>query len=147
MALLIQLSVLLTMLVIGLYLAAQHYKSSNILILGVGSKAAQLQHNLNSDESSKQFNVLGFVKSHISEDSVSPKLRFNSEQNLVELAKRLKTSTIVIAVDQRLSREWTQQLLDCKLSGIKIIDASSLNIQQAQSRSFSQSIMPTPKQV
>ena len=147
MALLIQLSIIFMLLAIGLYCALEHYRNSNIIVLGTGKKAEKVLQDLEFNGYPSRYTVLGFVKSHANENSIPSKLRYNTERNLLSLAKGLKASTLVIAVDQRISSEWIQQILDCKLSGITVIDASALTILAKKSGSIFESSLHAPERV
>ncbi len=147
MALIIQLIIIIAMLATGVLMALQHYRSLNVLVLGAGSTAAKVLQDIENDGHSHRYNLLGFVKSQSNEDSIAPKLRFDSELSLLHLAKRVNANAVVIAVDQRVSHEWIQPLLDCKLGGIKVIDASALSFQHKNSPALNKGILRTPGQV
>ncbi len=97
MTYLLEIIVFASLIVFGFYLIAQYHQRSNLLVLGAGATAASVLREIEVGKSQYQYSILGFVQNTHDEDVISPKLRFNSEPSLTELAKRLKVKTIVLA--------------------------------------------------
>ncbi|NNE38040.1 MAG: TIGR03013 family PEP-CTERM/XrtA system glycosyltransferase [Gammaproteobacteria bacterium] len=108
-----------------------HPTTSKILILGTGKKALELQNELSSRERQGSFNepankIAGFVK--IPDTDSHALLQQNQVVEIEEpgfikgYALKNGVKEIVIALDERRKRLPIDDLMDCKLNGIKITD-------------------------
>jgi sugar transferase (PEP-CTERM system associated) len=95
---------------------------TRVLVLGAGEKARLIQDALNSGEI-KGLNVISYIPLPGDQD-VTDRIAIRSlEQPLVQYVEEMDIDEIVIAADDRRSRGFpTKDLIDCKMSGINIID-------------------------
>jgi sugar transferase (PEP-CTERM system associated) len=95
---------------------------SRVLVLGTGSRVERLaeysRHNLNHE-------VVGYVSPHAANHFVPPAqvLAVGHGESLLSLAHRHSVDQIVVAVrDRRGGGLPMQQLLECKVKGIKVVE-------------------------
>lgn len=97
-----------------------------IMVLGSGELAEEFASIAAHNHNHHQFNLVGFVRipgeiSTIPADQLMP-----SERSLSSLANAYQVSEIVVALQSRDNLNFpVQELLDCKLSGITVIGAST----------------------
>jgi sugar transferase (PEP-CTERM system associated) len=96
----------------------------NILVIGSGKNAQKIIDS-NKDYIHKGFQVIGCLAIENEPIAVKQSLILNDQKNLVTLAKQYQIDEIVIALDDRRSAMPVDELLDCKFSGIEIIDLLS----------------------
>ena len=97
---------------------------SRIIFLGTGSLAQQCHELAMTNEGHHDYDVIGFVPVDLIKNSVLSKHILPSTETLFSLAKKHKADEIVVAVqDRRGGQLPIDDLLDCKLNGIKVIDA------------------------
>lgn len=99
--------------------------SNRVLVLGTGAEAAAVKdsiHKFGSD-----FRIVGFYPVNGSETICVPQSNvLNGHLPLIEVARANRVSQIVVAVgDRRGGGLPLNQLLDCKLAGLKVLDFSS----------------------
>lgn len=126
MTLILEMGILLGLISIAFMLHGQHFHATNTLVLGSGSKAAKILREMEAQHTIGGHEILGFIKAGDSENLIPSAHTLTAEQKLVHLATDMKAKAIVVALDQEEMKGWTQQLLDCKLEGIKLLDASAL---------------------
>ncbi|MDX1590198.1 MAG: TIGR03013 family PEP-CTERM/XrtA system glycosyltransferase [Oleiphilaceae bacterium] len=109
-------------------LAGEYSFKRRVLVIGTGHRAAQLQHDLTTPFNRKGFRFVGFINGTeetpcIDRDSILTK---NPDEPLKALCARLRVQEIVVAVDDRRQGGLPmEQLLECRMAGVKIIDAAS----------------------
>ena len=106
-----------------------------VLVLGAGERALQLDADLQSPLDRKGFNLIGFMRG--SEDQVQigeeKLIGFKEGETLQALADRLRIDEIVVAVDDRRKGGLPmEELLECRMKGVAIIDA--VNFYERESR-------------
>jgi len=93
----------------------------NVLVLGTGTKAAMLeQFKRKSDR--QGFNILGYVQISSEVVQVPAEKVLHLDVTLVDFTQAHEVHEIVVAVEDRRRAFPTADLLDCKLSGIDVID-------------------------
>lgn len=99
--------------------------SSRVLVLGAGAEAAKVQESL--CRSGSGCTVVGFYPASASEAVCVPAEKLlDASQSLINVARTNRVDRIVVAVgDRRGGVLPLNQLLDCKLAGIKVLDYSS----------------------
>ncbi len=95
-----------------------------VLVIGCGEKASKLVA-LNDSYLVRGFTILGFVPIQDEQCKVEAKLIINDDQKINEIADQLNIDEIVVALDDRRKTMPTDELLDCKMSGIQIMDLMS----------------------
>lgn len=97
-----------------------------IIILGAGSLAKECAAIAEHNDSHHKFSVTGFVAVEGETLNVDPACMLPRDQPLLSLALASQTDEIVVAVkNQNDSTFPVQDLLECKLNGINVIDAST----------------------
>ena len=94
-----------------------------ILIIGSGSLAAGIAREI-VDSMDTGFRVVGFIAekpNRVGEKSVNPSVIGNQPQ-ILELAQKEKVDRIIVALEERRGNFPTEQLLKCKMRGIKVED-------------------------
>lgn len=94
-----------------------------ILVLGAGQNAAQISRSLRRRVDQQGFDIVGHVHVKGEHDVVDESLVIRPEMTLFALAKKMDVDEIVVAVGERRRKGFpVHDLLDCKLSGIDVID-------------------------
>lgn len=118
-ALLIALLALLILRAIFYRTAGEDIRKHRVLVLGTGKHAQMVRELAGISDS---FLVAGFVQLNDTEDEIEASYRMNLNGPLLEAAVAREVDEIVIAVDDRRRRLPLQELLDCKMSGITVLD-------------------------
>ncbi len=94
-----------------------------VLVLGAGEKAAQIPRHLRRRVDQQGFFVVGYVHIRGEHDVVDEDLVVRPDVPLLTLAKELRVDEVVVAVGERRRKTFPMHdLLDCKMSGIDVID-------------------------
>ena len=134
MTLIIELGMVFGLLSIAALLHGQRNSSENTLVLGSGIKARTLLREVETHSSLAHQKLLGFVSSNNGEDLVPDSLCIRSEEKLQQLISKLQVKTLVIAMEADEAKRWSQQLLDCKLDGVNIVDSSMYKLNPGAKR-------------
>jgi sugar transferase (PEP-CTERM system associated) len=96
------------------------------LVVGTGSRAAHIEALLAKRGNATNVQVVGYLPMGGSHHFVDHARILDSDEALPELAARLQISEIVLAVrDRRSGGLPVQELLRCKLRGIRVLELSS----------------------
>ncbi len=94
---------------------------ARILVLGAGNKASMIREAVENGEL-QGVNVVAYIRMPGDSDVDNGK-SIEPDKQLIELVEDLDIDEIVIAVDDRRSPEFpTLELIDCKMSGVNILD-------------------------
>jgi len=94
-----------------------------ILVLGAGENAAQISRQLRRRVDQQGFVIVGHVHVRGEHDVVDESLVIRPDVTLLTLTQELYADEIVVAVGERRRKSFpVHDLLDCKLSGIDVID-------------------------
>jgi len=93
-----------------------------VLVVGVGQRAASINQQLRRRSDRRGFNIIGFVPSKGDAEIVESHLVLRHEGSLLDLALEKEIDEIVVAVDDQRGSLPMDELLDCKFSGLDIID-------------------------
>ena len=99
-----------------------------VLVLGTGSRAAQIDRLLRASQTGTMPLVVGFVPVKEVEHDVPDRylLRPADGESLIDLVDRFKVSEVVVGVrDRREGGIPVKELLDCRLRGITVTELSS----------------------
>ena len=96
-----------------------------VLVLGAGVRARQLLEDLRTPFNRKGFVLAGFVPSPDAPIQVDQEYLLNFPGTLHEYVLRSPVAEIVVAVDDRRKGLPMEDLLECKMEGIKIVDGAS----------------------
>jgi len=98
----------------------------NVVILGAGKHAAEIIDRLNSQNQARSFKLAGCVPCGSDEQLVDSALILSAPSDWRAFAKQENITEIVVAPDERRRTEGgaipVDQLLDCKLSGVNVIE-------------------------
>ncbi len=96
-----------------------------VLILGTGSRAAKISALLEKRGMGNGLNVVGYLPLGGTHHFVDSAKILDDKDRLVDLAKRLGISEIVVAIRDRRGGLPLEELLACKLIGIRITELST----------------------
>jgi sugar transferase (PEP-CTERM system associated) len=106
--------------------------ASRIIFLGAGELARECSVLAKGDSRYHKYDIVGFIPVADEDNSVPPSAIFRSNESLLETANRCNVSEIVVAVQNRRGGKLPiQELLECKLNGIHVIDAPAFFERQA----------------
>ncbi|MDD5271410.1 MAG: sugar transferase, partial [Methylovulum sp.] len=96
-----------------------------VLVIGSGMKASKLGE-INNSFIHKGFIIVGFVSLPGEEVNVNhEQIIYSDNNNIREIAESLKADELVVALDDNRRFMPLKSLLDCKMSGLKVIDMVS----------------------
>ncbi len=90
-----------------------------VLVLGTG-RSASLVEDMEGPQ--QQFNVVGYVNLGDADERIPAKRQTVLEGRLFDLMLGHDADELVVAVDDRRKRLPVDDILDCKMSGIKVLD-------------------------
>jgi len=101
----------------------QDLLKKRVLVLGAGELACQITKQLRRRTDQRGFLILGYVHVRGEHDVVNESLIIRPEVPLLSMATEMQIDEIVVAVGDRRRKAFpVHELLDCKLSGIDVID-------------------------
>ena len=92
-----------------------------VLVLGTGINADRIEHYYSSIRDAG-FLVVGFVPLGDSVNLVDENRQIVKDQSLFKIANRMAVDEIVIAVDDRRKKLPIEELLECKVNGVQVLD-------------------------
>jgi sugar transferase (PEP-CTERM system associated) len=99
---------------------------SRILVLGTGTRAGELEKGAQSNLHARNVEIVGFLPLLATQHDVSPSRILPAQGSILSVAKNYGVNEIVIAVrDRRGGGLPVHELLECKLSGVKITELST----------------------
>jgi sugar transferase (PEP-CTERM system associated) len=99
---------------------------SRIIFLGTGKLAQECHELALTNTAHHEYHILGFVPVSDEEQVVLGKYVLPTSIGIAELAKQYSADEVVVAVQNRRGVHFPiQELLDCKLMGVKVIDAAA----------------------
>ena len=107
--------------VLFLQLTSDDTLKRRVLVLGTGINADRIE-NYYSSVHKAAFLVVGYVSLGDSVSLVDENRQIIKDQPLLSIANRFAVDEIVIAVDDRRKKLPTDELLECKVSGIQVLD-------------------------
>lgn len=93
-----------------------------ILVLGTGKRAAELAAQLRRKVDRRGFVIVGYAHVIGELDTIPPQDIVRLDVPLLEYAEQQRVDEIVVAVEDRRKGLPVHQLLDCKMSGIEVVD-------------------------
>ena len=93
-----------------------------VLVYGAGERACELVNTEKGDRDGRSYVLKGFVPINGEDIQVPSNKLLSTQEDLLALAKKYEIDEIVLAVDDRRKFFPTESLLQCKMSGIDIID-------------------------
>ncbi|WP_265734797.1 TIGR03013 family XrtA/PEP-CTERM system glycosyltransferase [Marinobacter guineae] len=96
-----------------------------VLVLGAGRRARQLFEDLTTPFNKKGFNLVGFVPLPDAPVEVKSEHLLDLPTSLHQFILKNPIAEIVVAVDDRRKGLPMEDLLECKMEGVKIVDGAS----------------------
>lgn len=93
-----------------------------VLILGAGERAKTVTEKLSNPHDQKAVNLVGYVAQPNETVKVDEKLVIDCKKELVDCAVEHDVDEIVVAIDDRRKGMPMEALIECKLSGLHVID-------------------------
>jgi len=104
----------------------QNLLKRRVLVLGAGHLANQIGSQLRRRTDQRGFQIVAYVHVTGEKDVVNESLIVRPEVPLLSLVTQLQIDEVVVAVGERRHRNFpVHELLDCKLSGIDVIELQS----------------------
>ncbi len=107
----------------------QYVGTRRVLIVGTGPDAQQVWSDLRAGEQWSSYEVVGFVPTAEQVSAVVPRdgaTVFDGRRRLVDLVREHRINEIIVAVrEQRGGGVPMEQLLDCRIGGIPIMDLAA----------------------
>ncbi|WP_456377110.1 TIGR03013 family XrtA/PEP-CTERM system glycosyltransferase [Thiolapillus sp.] len=105
--------------------------SFRLLVLGAGERAANIPSKLRRRSDRRGIQIVGFLPAENENIMIDKSMLISRSSTLLETAKAQAIDEIVVAQDERRASMDMQELLQCKLAGINIIDLPTLFERQA----------------
>lgn len=99
-------------------------RKRRVLVLGTGINADRIEM-LQSDDPSLGFVVVGFIDLGDSVSLIDDHRQIPRDQHLYGIVERMAVDEIVVAVDDRRKGLPVNELIDCKMKGVEILDLLS----------------------
>lgn len=97
-----------------------------ILVVGTGSRAAEVGKLLQQDDNTHRFHLVGYVRTDEGKPYVDDNLILSDRTPLLSLVYKYGVDEVVVGVrDRRNGKLSMPQLLECKLEGVTVTDLSS----------------------
>ncbi len=97
-----------------------------IMILGTGSRASTVHSVLQRHHLSRKFYVVGYLPLGSSQNSVDSPRILKRDGSILAMATKYQVDEIVVALRERRGGNLPmEELLECKLEGINVVDLSS----------------------
>ncbi|PSF04875.1 sugar transferase [Marinobacter fuscus] len=103
-----------------------------VLVLGAGRRARQLHEDLKTPLNRKGFNLVGFVPLPEEQVEIDERHLLNIPTTLQNYIRKHPVNEIVVAVDDRRKGLPMEELLECKMEGVRIVDGA--NFYERESR-------------
>lgn len=97
----------------------------NVLVLGAGTRARQLHEDLTTPFNRKGFNLVGFVPLPGEPVKVDASYLIHPPQTLHQYILDHPVREIVVAVDDRRRGLPMEDLLECKMEGVRIVEGAT----------------------
>ena len=112
--------------VIFFHLFKLKYLESRIIFIGCGSLAKECSDLAMNNISYHKYNIVGFVQLPGEESHILSSTIFPTGTSLISLTNKFSANEIIVATNNRRGESFPiQELLECKLNGIKVTDAAS----------------------
>lgn len=97
-----------------------------VLVVGSGMHASHVESSLRRRSDRRGISVVGFVHIRGEHDVVDPSKVLHIQTHLLDLVREHQVDELVIAVDDRKKNFPVDEIIDCKLSGVRVIDMITL---------------------
>ena len=106
------------------YYVDKEFIKVRIAIIGAGQRAASIEKRLRRKSDRRGFKIIDYILIDNEEaiEITSHQPKHLQDQTLLQYCEKNNIDELVIALDERRDRLPIEQLLECKLSGVDIID-------------------------
>ena len=125
------LGIFISRLIFSRYFSDSNAGKRQIMVLGVGEKAATIDRLLRRKGDRRTFHIVGYVALAQEERVVRSEDIIEYDMPLSDLAKRCKVDELVVAMDDSRVGFPMKEVLDCKMRGIEVIDLLSFFEEQS----------------
>lgn len=102
------------------------FLKNRIIVLGTGRLAKECSMLVERNPTFDKFKIVGFIPMPNEVCQVSPAMVLSAEGPLMSMVKKHRINEIVVAVRNRRSEHFSiQELLKCKLQGVKVSDTET----------------------
>lgn len=115
---------------LGFHLTEKGFFKRRTLIVGAGKTAAQVERRLRRKADWRDRTLVGYVNVPGGDPVVDERKVLEVRTTLLDLAREYRIHEIVVAIDERREHFPVNEILDCKLSGIHVIDLIAFFEQQ-----------------
>jgi len=98
---------------------------NRLLVLGAGVKAASMMQWLRRRSDQRDFRIVGFVPTEGDGEGIEAARRIKVGEGLWDYCRTNQIDEVVVAMDERRSAFPTDQLLQCKMGGVRVTDVAS----------------------
>jgi sugar transferase (PEP-CTERM system associated) len=91
-------------------------------VYGAGDAANTIPTTMRRKSDRQGFNIIGFVRPEGAEASVTSERVINLQQPLADYVRQAEIDQIVVALDDKRDNLEMQELLKCRMAGIKVLD-------------------------
>jgi sugar transferase (PEP-CTERM system associated) len=105
-------------------LAGRNVLKNKVLVIGCGKNANKVLQS-NTGYIHRGFEIVGCIATKNETIVVDQKIIIQDKKSILDIATQNKINEIVVALDDRRSAMPVDELLDCKISGIEIVDLLS----------------------
>ncbi|MCP4410855.1 MAG: TIGR03013 family PEP-CTERM/XrtA system glycosyltransferase [Gammaproteobacteria bacterium] len=103
----------------------KNHLKRKILVYGSGKNASHIAEYIDSPALKSGVKVVAYIHTEGDHDTVDPRMIKTIRGRLAKFAKKRRINDIIVAVDDRRRNQHTEQLLDCRLLGINVIELPS----------------------
>ena len=93
-----------------------------VLVVGAGDNAAMIERE---HDGSDGYRVVGYIRVHSTEQTIPESRLVDLDKPLIDLVRELDVDELVVAPDDRRRNLPVDEVLDCKMSGITVLDLLS----------------------
>ncbi len=102
----------------------QEYFKKNILVYGAGIKASHM-NDLRRKSDTRNIKIIGFIPIEGEDITVDKKQLINFSNGLLQFVSTNNIHEIIVAIDDRRKNFPVDDVLECKVQGVEIIDIST----------------------
>jgi sugar transferase (PEP-CTERM system associated) len=98
---------------------------SRVLVYGSGCAASTITRSMRRRADRQGFNIVGFVRVNGEEAQVEGERIINLRQSLADYTQQTEIDQLVVALDNKREQLDTDELMKCRLQGVKVLDLVS----------------------
>jgi sugar transferase (PEP-CTERM system associated) len=95
-----------------------------VLVYGAGDKASHL-NELKRKADRRNFKLMGFLPIEGGENKVNPEQLIHMQEKMIDYVRKQRIDEIVVAIDDRRKKFPVDEVLECKVDGVDVLDVST----------------------